>query len=212
MTVADLTDDAGSGRVMSVSRPGRLPLALGRCRRVVVVTVRLPDLLAAAAGMLQRFDAAGVPVDLLELAAIDAVAEGAALAAVGQLRLRHLTRHRLALPTPLGLERTGDVVAAASELIGFDPEPGVLCLVPGPGDGTRVEHRAVDAAAAVLGEAYRVRVMCFMTDLGAEASVGLEPSVVLELGGEEWRRKCDSLAAGASDRPTAVDRREYLAG
>ncbi len=206
MTVVELTDDAGSGRVISASRPGRLPFALGRCRRVVVVTVRLPDLLAAAAGLLQRFDAAGLPVDLLELAALDAAAERAATVALGQLRLRHLTRHRLALPSPLGLDRTSDVVAAASELIGFDPEPGVLCLVPGPEEGIRPDHQAVDAAAAVIGDAYRIRVMCFTTRLAGRTSV------VLELGGEEWRRKCESLALGGTDRPTAVDRHEYLAG
>ena len=77
-----LTDDAGPGRAAPVSRPGRLPLALGRCRRAVAVTVRLPELLSAASGVLQRLDGAGVPIDLLELLALDAGAERAAGAGI----------------------------------------------------------------------------------------------------------------------------------
>lgn len=203
----DLTGDAGPGRTAPVSRPGRVPLALGRCRRAVAVTVRLAELLGAAGGVLQRLDGAGVPIDLLELLALDSAAELAAGAALRRLELGNLARHRLALSAPLRVEHTGDVVAAASELIGFDPEPGVLCLVPGPGGGPQVrpDHQAVDAAAAAIGAAYRVRVMWFAPTPEARASV-------LELGSAEWERKRDSLAAFAEGPTAAVGRREYLVG
>jgi hypothetical protein len=47
--------------------------------------------------------------------------------------------HRLALRPPLGPEAEDDLVAALSELIGFDPEPGVYCLSPAtPADGVLV--------------------------------------------------------------------------
>jgi hypothetical protein len=47
--------------------------------------------------------------------------------------------HRLALRPPLGPEAEDDLVAALSELIGFDPDPGVYCLAPAtPADGVLV--------------------------------------------------------------------------
>jgi hypothetical protein len=57
---------------------------------------------------------------------------------VGTAALGHpdLEVHRLALRPPLGPEVEDDLVAALSELIGFDPEPGVYCLAPAtPADG-----------------------------------------------------------------------------
>jgi hypothetical protein len=172
---------------------------------VVAVTVHLPEFLLAAAGSLQRLDAAGVPIDLLELAWIDAAAERAASAALDCLELGGLTRHRLALPVPFGVERTGDVVAAMSELIGFDPEPGVFCLVPGIGDGGRAAYQAVEAAASLVGDAYRIRIMSYAPTLGSR-------SAELELDGDEWRRKCDSLARCAPDVASLSGRRETLVG
>ena len=77
MTAVDVTDDPTRSHlsVLPRPRPRRLPLALSRCQRVVAVTVRLPEFLLAAAGSVQRLDAAGVPIDLLELAWIDSAAE-----------------------------------------------------------------------------------------------------------------------------------------
>jgi hypothetical protein len=60
----------------------------------------------------------------------------AATAALGH---PDLEVHRLALQPPLGLDVEDDLVAALSELIGFDPEPGVYCLAPAtPADGVLV--------------------------------------------------------------------------
>jgi hypothetical protein len=171
----------------------------------VAVTVRLPEFLLAAAGSVQRLDAAGVPIDLLELAWIDSAAERSASAALDCLELGGLTRHRLALPVPFGVERTTDVVAAMSELIGFDPEPGVFCLVPGTGDGCSAAYQAVEAAAALVGDAYRVRILSYAPILGSR-------SAELELDRDEWRRKCDSLARCAPDVASLSGRRETLVG
>jgi hypothetical protein len=53
-------------------------------------------------------------------------------AAVTELGLDELHVHRLGLRPPLGTAADGDLVAALSELVGFDPEPGVQCLAPAP--------------------------------------------------------------------------------
>jgi hypothetical protein len=207
MTVVDVTDDPTRSQLTELPRPRprRLPLSLSRCQHVVAVAVNLPELLLATAGSLQRLDAAGVPIDLLELAWLDAAAERSAAAALDCLRLAGLRRHRLALQVPFGLERTGDVVAAMSELIGFDPEPGVFCLVPGNAEGRRAAYQAVQAASTLVADAYRVRIMSYAPTLGAR-------SADIELDRDEWRRKCDSLARCAPDVAPLSGRRETLVG
>ena len=58
------------------------------------------------------------------------------------------------LRPPLGTAADGDLVAALSELVGFDPEPGVQCLapVPLPTDPARAAiERAVRRIAEVYG-------------------------------------------------------------
>lgn len=52
--------------------------------------------------------------------------------AADQLGLPGLHLHRLGLRPPLGPRAEGTLVAALSELVGFDPEPGVYCLAPVP--------------------------------------------------------------------------------
>jgi hypothetical protein len=43
-----------------------------------------------------------------------------------------LVVHRLGLRAPVPVAAEADVVAALSELVGFDPEAGVYCLAPAP--------------------------------------------------------------------------------
>ena len=43
-----------------------------------------------------------------------------------------LVVHRLGLRAPLGPPAEGDLLAAVSELVGFDPERGVYCVAPVP--------------------------------------------------------------------------------
>jgi hypothetical protein len=73
---------------------------------------------------------------------------------VAQLGLPGLALHRLGLPNPLPASAEGDLVAALSELVGFDPEPGVYCLAPvqAPDDPARsVVDRAAQRIARVYG-------------------------------------------------------------
>ena len=75
-------------------------------------------------------------------------------AAVVRLDLGDLQLHRLGLRPPLGPAAEADLVAALSELVGFDPEPGVYCLAPAPapGDpGRTVVSRAAQRIAQVYG-------------------------------------------------------------
>lgn len=75
-------------------------------------------------------------------------------AAADRLGLDELHLHRLALRAPLGTAAEPDLVAALSELVGFDPEPGVGVLAPAflPGDPQRsVIDRAVRQIVQVYG-------------------------------------------------------------
>ncbi|MDN5861417.1 MAG: hypothetical protein L0H84_22675 [Pseudonocardia sp.] len=64
-----------------------------------------------------------------------------------------LTAHRLGLAPGFGGEVEPDIVAAMSELVGFDPEPGVYCLAPavhGESAGGAI-NRAARRIAKVYG-------------------------------------------------------------
>ena len=78
-------------------------------------------------------------------------------AAVAQLGIDELHVHRLGLRLPLGGAVDGDLVAALSELVGFDPEPGVQCLapVPLPSDPARA---AVERAVWEIAQVYSLPV------------------------------------------------------
>jgi hypothetical protein len=79
---------------------------------------------------------------------VDEVRDG-----VARLGLPGLHLHRLGLRLPLHPGAEGDLVAALSELVGFDPEPGVYCLAPAPalGDPGRTVNRAAQRIAQVYG-------------------------------------------------------------
>ena len=71
-------------------------------------------------------------------------------AGVAALGHPDLMVHRLALGASLAAAVEDDLVAALSELVGFDPEPGVYCLAPAtPADGVLV--RAARRIARVYG-------------------------------------------------------------
>ncbi|MGD9530099.1 hypothetical protein [Pseudonocardia sp.] len=64
--------------------------------------------------------------------------------------------HRLALPAPSDVRPrdVDDVVAAISELVGFDPEPGVGCVVPiGAYEESRLSGAAAGPADVMVGRA-----------------------------------------------------------
>jgi hypothetical protein len=70
--------------------------------------------------------------------------------AVAALRHPDLVVHRLGLDQPLSPADEDELVAALSELIGFDPEPGVYCLAPASPNGG-VIARATQRIAQVYG-------------------------------------------------------------
>lgn len=78
-------------------------------------------------------------------------------AAVAELGIDELHVHRLGLRLPLGPAADGDLVAALSELVGFDPEPGVQCLapVPLPSDPARA---AIEGAVWRIAQVYSLPV------------------------------------------------------
>jgi hypothetical protein len=80
------------------------------------------------------------------------------LVAIDLLGLPNLHVHRLGLRPPLGSTAAGDLVAALSELVGFDPDPGVHCLAPTalPGDAVR---SVVDRAARQIAQIYGLPLM-----------------------------------------------------
>lgn len=75
-----------------------------------------------------------------------------------------LVVHRLGLPAPLTAGAEDDLVAGMSELVGFDPEPGLCCLAPAAslgGFGTPDEpgRGAMDRAAQRIARVYGVPLL-----------------------------------------------------
>lgn len=76
----------------------------------------------------------------------------ALLADVARLGVPELHVHRLGLRSVSGPAAESDLVAGLSELVGFDPEPGVSLLGPhGGGPERAVVQRAVQRVAQVYG-------------------------------------------------------------
>jgi hypothetical protein len=154
---------------MATSVIERSPVSLQR-RRAVAVAVTAMELLRPESD-LARAVAAFPHIDVLIIAddepvsgsvveALDGYGEGfddgydELRADVDELGVPGLHLHRLGLRQPLGPWADHDVVAAISELVGFDPEPGVYCLapVPAPADAARaVVNRAARRIAQVYG-------------------------------------------------------------
>jgi hypothetical protein len=187
--------------------------------------VYLPEFLLAAAGLVQRLGESGVRTDVLVAAAardtedsvvsrdwddwndsadfghLDEFDDGSA--ALSELRVPELARHRLSLPAGFGAEREDDLLAAMSELVGFDPEPGVYCLAP-DADGPEPGRAAVRAVASRVSKVYQMPLVRF-------AATPDEATAQLELGTDEWARKCAGLAACATQQVTPLSGRlEYF--
>lgn len=79
-------------------------------------------------------------------------------ARIAELGIPEFHVHRLGLRGPLGPRSDGDLVAALSELVGFDPEPGVYLLAPAldPGDPSR---SALGRAAARIAQVYGIPLL-----------------------------------------------------
>ncbi len=84
----------------------------------------------------------------------DPATEDDVRARAAELGLPGLQLHRLGLTPPQVAGAEVDLVAAMSELVGFDPDPGVYCLAPAdaPGDqGRTAVSRAAQRIARVYG-------------------------------------------------------------
>src|ERR1700754_5032431 len=152
---------------MATSAIGKPPVSLHQ-RRAVAVAVTAMELLRPESDLARRV-VAFPHVDLLVVGddpgsasvveTLDSYGEAyddghEVRADVERLGLPGLELHRLALRQPLGPAAEHDVVAAISELVGFDPEPSVYCLAPvsAPADAARaVVNRAARRIAQVYG-------------------------------------------------------------
>lgn len=74
------------------------------------------------------------------------------------LGLSMLTVHRLGLRSLLQPSAEDDLVAALSELVGFDPEPGVSCLAPLPVSG-QLGRAVVDRAVQRIAKVYALPLL-----------------------------------------------------
>jgi LmbE family N-acetylglucosaminyl deacetylase len=85
-----------------------------------------------------------------------------------QLGAYHVRRHDLALRS--GQVSESDVVAALSEIVGFDPDPsGSWVLAPWQHDG-HPDHNAVGRAAATVCRAYGVRLVEYLVAAWSSAA------------------------------------------
>lgn len=178
----------------------RLPARLRRARQVVAVTVHLPEFLLATAGLLQRLAAAKIQVDVLVAGAATPGADRSAAIALSRLEVPGVRRHRLALPLPIGPDRADDLLAGLSELVGFDPEPGVFCMAPAVGGGS---GEALAEAAERICEVYQLPLLRYPATPGGSATD-------LELDTAEWTRKCAALDACATQVTPLSGRLEHF--
>jgi hypothetical protein len=150
------------------------PVAPVRERRVVAVSVDATELLRPASDLLRLVEGAHY-VDVLLASEVADVppaplgllggaapadpfddepdeADDAVAAEVARLDVPELHVHRLGLRSATGPAAEDDIVAALSELVGFDPDPGVSLLGPAGGaPGRAGVRRAVQRVARVYG-------------------------------------------------------------
>ncbi|WP_156067869.1 hypothetical protein [Pseudonocardia halophobica] len=160
-----------------VADAGRVDLLLARpdAPAVSVVSapvsapVSVPAQLDGVASLPVPLDRAGVPFDDPDAARFaddldlddlddyedddyedDDEDEDGIAAAVEALGLQDVHVHRLGLPGRIGATAEDDLVAALSELVGFDPEPGVYCVAPLPSPADPERTTVVAAVQRVV--------------------------------------------------------------
>ncbi|MCW0212813.1 MAG: hypothetical protein OJJ54_05605 [Pseudonocardia sp.] len=160
---------------------------LERARRVVVAAVDGRELLAEAGGLLQRLHGRRIPLEIVFAAGGDLVPWEFA-----RCGLADVPRSRLGLRRSALASCDDIVLAALSEVVGFDPGAGVGLLAPGP-LVARADRDAVASAAARAARAYKGDLVCTMPGI---PSTGAFRGYLLTPG--ESRRKAYALGPGAS--------------
>ncbi|WP_132422800.1 hypothetical protein [Pseudonocardia endophytica] len=87
--------------------------------------------------------------------------------------------HRLDLRWPVQEADEPDLVAALSELIGFDPEDQVFCVAPGPEGARDAEQAAVDRAVRRVARVYGLPVLHYRRVAGGAGEGGTEADVAV---------------------------------
>lgn len=107
------------------------------------------------------FDGADDGSDDLDDGPDDGPDDGGELRArAAELGIPDLDVHRLGLRSPLGPGAEDDLVAALSELVGFDPEPGVYLLGPALEPGRAgVDRAVVDRAVQRIAQVYGIPLL-----------------------------------------------------
>lgn len=164
---------------------------LERVHRVVALAVEPFELLAEAGGLLLRLAAHGAAIEVLLVT--DGVCSSTTVARrFSRLGLREVPRIRLGLSRPVPRGAGNDVLAALSEIVGFDPDPGLAMLAPAP--------LTVRTERAVLSRAARLAAGIYHTDLirylPADAPVR-QWAARCPLTAEEARRKRYALGLPA---------------
>jgi hypothetical protein len=160
-----ISERCGAGTATTRTGRHRVPEApLERASRVVVAAVDGAELLAEAGGLLQHLLVGGAKVEIL--VAVDADPH-----LVARCGLRAVPLHRLGLRRPLPATAEDDLLAALSEVVGFDPGPGLGLLAPGE-LADRSDRAAVAHATAVAAAVYGAEIARSLPDrpVGAPAT------------------------------------------
>jgi len=184
-----ISEPCGSGTATRRTGRHRLPeTPLERASRVVAVAVEGTELLAEAGGLLQHLVATGVEVEILVAVDVD-------LRSLARCGLRSVAVHRLGLRRPLPAAAEDDLLAALSEVIGFDPGPGLGILAPAelPAEFVRPERAAVTHAAEVAASVYGAEIARSLPAVPADL-----PSTRYQVAGREAAHKRYAVGAHAS--------------
>jgi LmbE family N-acetylglucosaminyl deacetylase len=172
--VSDLDGGLDGGWAESLRQAAPLPTHL--CRDVVVITTHLDEEVSAAGGLIAHLADHSADVEVLAVTDGDGTGRGAP----GATQARELSRRRgriratfnrlgvaeprlrrLRLESGKVADAEPDLIAAFSELVGYDCYPGLWCLAPWQHDG-HPDHNAVGRAAEMVCRTYNLRLVRYL--------------------------------------------------